>query len=142
MIPIDNQKGSIIVNFSENTTLSVSSAWGRAKLNFDNFSSAKKMTLSNGAVVIGKGIKRVLVYAKVVSAQSDQFSVQTFIRKNGADTEGVSGIGYFDGNYKNVDLLKIIDVEEEDQLEFQVAFSAAKTDFPIHRMSSMTVLEI
>lgn len=135
-------KGSMIAIFSGSKLVSTSEAWVSTKLLFDKLINSSNMTLSNNNVVIGTGIKKVLVILKIATNNDTPITLQAHIRKNGSEINDFSSTGYNSSMYSNLIAFGIIDVKEGDTISGYIGFSTDVTDFSLHKSTTIIVTEI
>lgn len=142
MIPLlRKEKGYIKVRFYENETISTDASWERTQIPFKTEINSNNMKLSNGKVVIGKGIKRVLAIFTFITANDLLGVANIYIYKNGSSINSDSVSGYNRGFCSQMTVSEIIDVKEGDVLSAHVAFSIAREEYIIHQSTNLLVLE-
>jgi len=150
---VEGITGGIVINktnvdvatatLSSTQRVTTTTAWEAVKVNFDNVTDTKNLTLLNGGIKIGKGISKVLVSTNLIFAEALTGRNQILIRKNNK-TVGKYIAKEQDNIYMNLTMpAQVIDVTEEDVITLIIGSSNVQTNKAIVKDSTyMTIVAI
>jgi len=133
----ENMQRHIITasTFETNTTAAVKVKLGLTEsVNEENrLKIGNKLNLNNGSIVVGEGVKKVLVSGKILIDESQITNTFLYLTLNGLDISRVGGYGIY--NTLNI-ATRIVNVKEGDVLGIAVV---SGTNAKVYSDSYLTV---
>ena len=124
-----NDKNAITIGLNADTTTTSTSAYQTIDLNLTKEVGkvGTKLSLSNGKVLIGSGVTKVLVSGKIQTQQSDNSSYGLLIKKNDTEVsnnyEGNSGASWSQLTATPI----LIPVSEGDTIKMSIYHNSSNT---------------